>query len=91
MFYGRYEKHNIYTYDDTVLQNGGNQRCIQCCNFVGSFWVSHLSQDVYRTDDDDITLKTFTNHAPPRNGVIFQVDVMEEMNKAGDSGNLDNN
>ena len=36
--YGRGQKPNMSMYDETVLQNCGNQQCGRCCDFVGSFW-----------------------------------------------------
>ena len=41
--------------------------------------------------DDEFTLPNCMCHALPRNGFIYQVDVLEYMNKTGHGGDLDDN
>ena len=57
--------------------------------FSDHYEGSHGSRGGYNTADDGLNLPNYTDHDPPSNNVISQVDVLEEVNEAGYSRDSD--
>ena len=49
----------------------------------GHYQGSHVSCGGYNKSDDQLTLPNYMDHDPTNNPVIYQVDVLKEMNETG--------